>query len=157
VTAYNVYRSNQPGMPPSPATFFTSVPATQTAANASVFVGGTFFVVTAVYPTGESGPSNEVETGTPPTIASVKANAAKVTGKGSGFTTDSVLVTVDGIPFRSPAVVKGGGAKVIQRGVLITGESILDYARTRPGGVVAVLFRNSDGGVDGRRVKVPGT
>jgi hypothetical protein len=157
VTAYNVYRSTQPGVQPSAATFFTSVPATTTSATGSVFVGGTFFVVTAVYPNGESGPSNEVVTGVPPTIASVKAGGAKVTGKGSGFTTDSVLVTVDGIPFRSPAVVKGGGAKVVQRGVLITGETVLDYARTRPGGVVTVLFRNSDGGVDGSRVKVPGT
>src|SRR6185369_1716362 len=64
VTGYNVYRSNQPGVQPSASTFFTSVPPSQTAAGAAVFVGGTFFVVTAVYPTGESGASNEIVTGT---------------------------------------------------------------------------------------------
>lgn len=157
ITGYRVYRSNQPGVQPSPATFFTSVPPTQTMANSAVFVGGTFFVVTAVYPNGESGPSNEVVTGTPPTIASVKATAAKVTAKGSGFTTDSVLVTADGIPFLSAAVVKNGGKKVIQRGPLITGESIVNYARTRPGGVVTILIRNSNGGIEGRRITVRGS
>ena len=157
VTAYKVYRSNQPGVQPGPSTFFTSVPPSQTSANAGVFVGGTFFVVTAVYPDGESDPSNEVATGTPPTITSLKAAAAKVTAKGSGFTTDSVLVTADGIPFLNAAAVKSGGRKVVQRGPLITGESLGDYARTRPGGVVSILFRNSTGGVEGRRITVRGS
>lgn len=154
-TAYRIYSFNVPGVQPSPSTLLTSVPATQTSANAAVFVGGTFFVVTAVYPDGESGPSNEIETGTPPIITSLKAKAAKINARGSGFTTDSVLVTVDGIPFQSPAKVKGGGTKVVQAGPLITGESIGNYARTRPGGVVTVLIRNSNGGIEGRRVTVP--
>jgi hypothetical protein len=156
VAGYKVYRSNQPGVQPTAANFFTSVPPTQTTAGAGVFVGGTFFVVTATYPSGESGPSNEVETGTPPTIASIKASAAKISAKGSGFTTDSVFVSVDGIPFRDAAAVKSAGKKVIQRGPLITGESLVSYARTRPGGVVAILIRNSTGGIEGKRVAVKG-
>ena len=154
-TSYRIYSFNVPGVQPSPSTFFTSVPANQTSAGATVFVGGTFFVVTAVYPDGESGPSNEVETGTPPTIAQLKAKTSKISAKGSGFTTDSVLVTLDGIPFQAPAKVKGGGTKVVQAGLLVTGESIGGYARTRPGGVVTVLIRNSNGGIEGRRVTVP--
>lgn len=156
-TSYRIYSFNVPGVQPSPSTFFASVPANVTAAGATVFVGGTFFVVTAVYPDGESGPSNEIETGTPPIITSVKAKTAKITAKGSGFTTDSVLVTVDGIPFQAAAKIKGGGTKVVQAGPLITGESIGDYARTRPGGVVTVLIRNSNGGIEGKRVTVGGS
>lgn len=156
-TSYRIYSFNVPGVQPSPSTFFASVPANVTAAGATVFVGGTFFVVTAVYPDGESGPSNEIETGTPPIITSVKAKTAKITAKGSGFTTDSVLVTLDGIPFQSPAKIKGGGTKVVQAGPLVTGESIGDYARTRPGGVVTVLIRNSNGGIEGKRVTVGGS
>jgi hypothetical protein len=152
VTGYKVYRSNAPNVQPTPANFFTSVPPTTTAAGAGVFAGGTFFVVTATYPTGESGPSNEVETGVPPTITSLKATGSKVTAKGSGFTSD-VLVTVDGIPFQSPAVVKSGNRKVVQRGVLITGETLGDYARSR--GMVSILVRNSTGGIAGSRVSVP--
>jgi hypothetical protein len=155
VTEYRVYRSNQSGVQPTPANFLRSVPPTQTSANANVFIGGTFFVVTAVYPNGESGPSNEVDTGRPPEVRSIKIGGSKVVGKGSGFTLDGVLVTVDGIPFLSRAAVKGSGAKVVQRGLLITGETVTAYARTR-GGTVSVLFRNSTGGFDGRRVAVPG-
>ncbi len=68
-----------------------------------------------------------------------------------------MLVTVDGIPFQAAAKIKGGGTKVVQAGPLITGESIGDYARTRPGGVVTVLIRNSNGGIEGKRVTVGGS
>jgi hypothetical protein len=67
-----------------------------------------------------------------------------------------VFVSVDGIPFRDAAAVKSAGKKVIQRGPLITGESLVSYARTRPGGVVAILIRNSTGGIEGKRVAVKG-
>lgn len=153
VTGYKIYRSTSPGVQPTPENFFTSVPPNTTTASATLFVGGTFFVITATYENGESDPSNEVEMGVPPTISSVKAKGSKVTAKGSGFT-DSVLVTVDGIPFRDAAAVKSGGRKVVQRGVLLTGETVADYARSH-GGTVTVLFRNSTGGTDGRRVTVP--
>ena len=154
VTGYNVYRSNRPNVQPGASTFFTSVPPSQTAANATIFVGGTFFVVTATYPDGESGPSNEVMTGVPPTLESVKASASKIVAKGTDFV-DPVFVTVDGIPFQSPARLKGGGTKLVQRGLLVTGESIASYARSR-GGTVAVLYRNPTGGVAGKRVSVAG-
>ncbi len=154
VTGYNVYRSNQPNVQANAANYFTSVPPSQTAANATIFVGGTFFVVTATYPDGESGPSNEVMTGVPPTLASVKASGSKVVAKGTDFV-DPVFVTIDGIPFQSPAKLKGGGTKVVQKGLLVTGESVASYARSR-GGTVAVLYRNPTGGVAGKRVSVAG-
>ena len=59
VIGYNIYGSSQPNVMPSPATFITSVGPTATAASVTAAPSGTFFVVTAVYEMGESGPSNE--------------------------------------------------------------------------------------------------
>jgi len=57
---YNVYRSSQPGVTTTPGNLFASVPPSQTQVGSSVGSSGSFFVVTAVYDTGESGPSNEL-------------------------------------------------------------------------------------------------
>lgn len=138
---YNVYRSTAPGVQAVPANFFTSTGPGQTSAGSSVAPGGSFFVVTAVYDTGESAPSNEVDA-RPGTISSVKVKATKVVSKGAGFTT-AVQVFVDGIPFVSPATVKNG-TKVTQKGNLLTGQSVQSYLSSH-GGTARMTIRNSSG------------
>ena len=138
---YNVYRSTTPGVQAVPANFFTSTGPGQTSAGSSVAPGGSFFVVTAVYDTGESAPSNEVDA-RPGTINTVKVKATKVVSKGAGFTT-TVQVFVDGIPFVSPATVKNG-TKVTQKGNLLTGQSVQAYLSSH-GGTARMTIRNSSG------------
>ena len=60
-----------------------------------------------------------------------------------------MTVLVDGIPFASAATVKGT-SKVVQKGKLLTGQTIGDYLAAH-GGVVLVQFRNSNGGIVARR------
>ena len=149
VTGYNVYSSNSSPVVPSMDTFFTSVPATQTTAAVPTSAGGSFFVVSATYPTGESGPSNEASADVPAaTLTSVKVTNVKIVGKGSDFT-NVVAVFLDGIPFTAASKVKAT-TKVTQKGTLITGQSISSYIASR-GGTVLIQFRNSNGGIVSRR------
>jgi hypothetical protein len=144
VTGYNVYRSGTPNVQTTPENLFASVPATQTSLPTSVDPSGSFFVVTAIYDAGESGPSNEVSGGvSAATLASVKVSAAKIVAKGSDFSA-TVQVFVDGLPFASAAKVKGG-KKVTQKGNLLTGQSLGQYLSAHD--MVAVTFRNENGGV----------
>ena len=140
---YNIYTSNVPGVAASQATFFTSVPGSQTSTTAPVAPGGSFFVVTAGYPTGESPPTNEDGAGevAGPTVTSVVATSRKITVKGSGFAAP-MQVFVDGIPFVTAAKVKA--TKVNQKGLLLTGQSLADHARV--GQTIVVTIRASDGG-----------
>ena len=148
VTGYNVYTSSTSPVATTPENFFTSVPPNQTSVNVPTSSGGSFFVVTATYPTGESGPSNEASADVPAaTITSLKVTNTKVVVKGSGFT-NPVTVLLDGIPFVSPAKVKA--AKVVQKGTLLTGQTVGAYIASR-GGVVLVQVRNSNGGIASRR------
>jgi len=144
VTGYNVYRSTTPNVQTTPENLFASVPPTQTSIPTTVDPSGSFFVVTATYDAGESGPSNEVSGGVPAaTLASVKVTAAKIVAKGADFSA-SVQVFVDGIPFLSPAKVKAR-KKVTQKGNLLTGQSLGQYLASH--GTIAVTFRNDNGGV----------
>lgn len=148
---YNVYGATMPGQQPSAGTLITSVPPSQTSANLPTAPSGSFFVVTAVYDTGESDPSNEVGAGEPPQIDSFTVKARKLVATGSRFT-DSVLVIVDGIPFTSPPKIKKHNAKLVQKGTLLTGQTLAEYAASAPrraDGTVRILigFRNSSGGV----------
>ena len=145
LVGYNVYRANAPGVAPAPGSFFASVPPNETSVPAAVAPGGTFFVVTAVYDEGESGPSNETSAGVAAgTILRVKIAGAKVTVTGVGFS-DAVTVFVDGIPFAAPAKVKKANTKVVQKGALLTGVTAAQYLATRSS--VLVTVRNSNGGV----------
>lgn len=148
---YNVYGATTQGQPPSQSTLLTSVPPSQTTANLPTAPSGSFFVVTAVYDTGESGPSNEVGAGEPPVIDSISVKNAKLVVKGSRFTT-SVLVIVDGIPFVAAAKVKKQNTKLVQKGALLTGQTLAEYVANAPrraDGSIRVLigFRNASGGV----------
>ncbi len=141
---YNVYRSQTAPVQPTPTNLFTSVPSTQTSVPA--VPGGSFFVVTALYDDGtESDGSNSAAAGAGPgaTLGAVKVKPTKITAKGSGFTT-RVQVFVDGIPFVAAAAVKVGN-KVVQKGGLLTGQSIGAYLASHSGRAV-IGFRNSDGG-----------
>lgn len=145
IIGYNVYRSTMPGVVPTAGSLLTSVPPSQTNAMVPAAPSGTFFVVTAVYDDGESMPSNEASAEVPAaTLGKVKVKAAKITANGDGFS-DEVQVFVDGIPFVSPATVKKQGKKVIQKGTLITGQTIGAYLTGKTDALVT--FRNSNGGV----------
>ncbi len=149
VTGYNVYSSTTSPVVPSPENLFTSVPPTQTSADVPTSSSGSFFVVTAEYGNDESGPSNEASADVPAaTLTSVKVTAAKIVGKGTDFSS-TVQVFLDGIPFASPAKVKNG-KKVVQKGTLVTGQTVGAYVASK-GGVVLVQFRNSNGGIASRR------
>jgi hypothetical protein len=145
VTGYNVYRSKTPGVETTPGNLFASVPATTTTVPAPVGDGGSFFVVTATYPEGESNPSNEVSGGVEAaTLGPVKVTAAKIVAKGTGFS-KPIQVLVDGIPFLAPAKVKPNFTKVTQKGALLTGQALFEYIT--PGKTVAITFRNANGGI----------
>ncbi|MBK6426056.1 MAG: DUF11 domain-containing protein [Blastocatellia bacterium] len=58
LVGYNIYRSNMPNTTPIPSNFFTSVGPGTTTVVAPTAPGGSFFVVTAQYPNGESGETN---------------------------------------------------------------------------------------------------
>lgn len=141
---YNVYRSGQPGVQPTPENLFTSVPAGTTEVGSSVSPDGSFFVVTAVYDTGESGPSNELDV-VPPTVNTLKVTNTKITALGTDFT-DQILVFVDGVPFAAPAKVKKNGTKFVQKGVLVTGQTIGDYLAEH-GNQARIDMRNARGAI----------
>jgi hypothetical protein len=150
VTGYNVYASSTSPVAPTPENLFTSVPPTMTSAAVPTSSGGSFFVVTATYANGESPPSNEASADVPAATltGALKVTSVKVVGKGTGFT-PTVQVFLDGIPFVAPAKVKNG-TKVVQKGTLVTGQTIGTYLASK-GGVVLVQFRNSNGGIAARR------
>ncbi len=139
---YNVYRSNQTGVQPTPSNLFTSTPPTQTSASTSVSPSGSFFVITAVYDTGESAPSDELAI-VPATITSLDVKSTKIVAKGANFA-DGLQVFVDGIPYVNPAVLKKNGTKMIQKGPLLTGQTIDAYLAAH-GGQARMTMRNVDG------------
>lgn len=142
---FNIYRATGPGTPLTPANLLMSVPPTVTIIPAPASPAGTFFVVTAVYDQGESMPTNEVTANVmAATVSSLKVKGPKITAVGMGFSPD-VQVFVDGIPFAAAAKVKKQNTKVIQKGNLITGDTLTTYLRMHPS--VVVSFRNNNGGV----------
>lgn len=146
LVGYNVYRSNTPNTTPIPSNFFTSVGPGTTTVVAPTAPGGSFFVVTAQYPNGESGETNAASGGIPePDIDSFQIKGGKVIVNGTGFT-DNVTVFIDGIPFTKTAKVKKENTRVQQKGRLLTGQSVSDYLNQQ-GGVVLVSVLNSDTGI----------
>jgi hypothetical protein len=146
LAGYKVYRSIFPNVAVAPGNLVTSVPPTQTTSGPTL-PGGAFFVVTAVYDDGtESGPSQETSGGAnEAVITSVTVRGNKLTATGERFTS-TVQVFVDGIPFVGNAKVKKGSTRVIQKGALLTGQSLSQYIAAR-GGRVQVAVRNSEGGI----------
>lgn len=151
VKGYNVYTSTTSPVATTPQNFFTSVPPTMTSAAVPTSSGGSFFVVTATYDSGESPPSNEASADVPAATLSgaLKVTATKVVVNGTGFT-PTVQVFLDGIPFLSPAKVKKNNTRVQQKGTLVTGQTVGAYLASK-GGVVLVQVRNSNGGIAAKR------
>lgn len=151
LVGYNIYRSNQPGAGPLPANFFTQVPAGTTTVTVPTSPGGSFFVVTSQYDEGESGPTNEASGNVPAAeLTQVTVKNSKIVATGTGFS-DEVQVFIDGIPFVKAAKVKRDSTRVVQKGTLLTGQSIGSYIASK-GGVAIVSFRNSNGGIATHRV-----
>jgi uncharacterized repeat protein (TIGR01451 family) len=146
VVCYNVYVGSTPNVEPTDENYFTSLPPNQTATTAPVAPAGSFFTVTATYGTGESATSGSDGTGDEPgaTLTKVKLKDSKVTAKGTGFV-GPVEVLLDGIPFADASALKKEGAKTIQKGALVTGQTISQY--TESGETYLLIFRNADGGV----------
>jgi hypothetical protein len=142
VKGYNVYRSNEPGVAPTPGNLFTTTPPGQTSVNSSVSPGGSFFTVTALYDDGESEPSEELAV-VPPTITNTKVKANKIRIDGSNFNA-SVQVLVGGVPFAAPPKVKKNGGRLVQKGPLANGQTVFDFIDSQ-GGQVQVVVRNPNG------------
>lgn len=147
LTMYKVYRSIFPNVQPVAGNLFTSTPPNQTNSGGTA-PGGAFFVITACYDDGtESAPSGEVSGGAnEPIIESVKATN-KLTITGSRLSSP-VQVYLDGIPFTAAAKLKKNNTRVVQKGALITGQSISQYIASK-GGRVQVQVRNGSGGISG--------
>ncbi|HQR38691.1 MAG TPA: hypothetical protein PLF26_09850, partial [Blastocatellia bacterium] len=146
LVGYNIYRSNSPNVTATPQNFFTSVPPSTTGIIAPTATTGSFFTVTAMYPNGESSDTNAASGGIPePDIMAFDIRTAKVIVGGTGFS-DTVQVFVDGIPFKKGARVKPGNVRIVQKGKLLTGQTVQQYL-AQQGGVVLVSVLNADTGI----------
>ncbi len=145
VVGYNVYTSTQPNVQPVPANFFTMVPPNQTGVDVSTTPAGSFFIVTTVTDDGESAPSNEVG-GVLPDVTKLKVSASKIVAQGTGFDA-GVRVVFAGLPFSTAAKLKGGNTKVVQKGALVTGQTIGSFSDQLlgQGGTVIILLVNGNG------------
>jgi hypothetical protein len=153
VCGYNVYRFDEPGGQPSPGNLIANVSKENTQVVVPLALRGNYFVVTACYPEGESGPSNEAGAGTPgATIERVVVRAKKLVTFGSGFT-DTVRIFLDGVEFASEAAVKKNNTKAVQKGALATGLTIREYMT--PGRMVEIAYVNGDQGLTRLTIEVP--
>jgi hypothetical protein len=140
---YNVYRGDHPDFEPGPDTLLRERVEEQ-AITTFVFPRGAFFKVTAVYTTGESEPAPVAFAGGVAEVTSATATKSKITVDGSGFT-DAVEVFVDGWGQRTPARVKRGNTRVVQKNAAAGETPLKRYLRER--GTVNVLVRNDNGGL----------
>ncbi len=142
---FKVYTSTQPNVQTTPANLFASLAPDVGNVDVSGTPDGSFFVVTAVSDSGESGPSNEVG-GVLPTVTKLKVSASKITGQGTGFA-PGVRVYFGGLPFTTAPKLKKANTKVVQGGALITGQSVGSYSSQSlsSGAKVLVYFVNPNG------------
>ena len=143
--SFNVYSSAQPNVQPVPGNLFASLAPGVTAVDVSATPAGSFFVVTSVSDAGESAPSNEVG-GILPTLTKLKVSASKITGQGTGFVA-GVRVHLGGLPFAVAPKLKKANTKVVQGGLLITGQSVGSFSSQSlsSGAKVLVYFVNPNG------------
>lgn len=143
-TGYRVYRSPQPNVRAVPANLVAQLGAEAGSLRVPVSGAGTYFVATAVYPNGESAPSNEVKGSVAgPRVDAVVVSAKKVSA--SGDFPAGTKVFVNGVGFSSAAVIKKAGAKLIQKGGLSNGAPLSSVAR--PGSTAIVSIQGPDGGL----------
>ena len=145
VQGYRVYTSTQPGVQPIPSNLFASIPPGQTRVDVTQTPAGSFFVVTSVDESGESPPSNEVG-GTLPVVSKLKVSASKIVAEGTGFG-PGLQVFFGGLSFATAAKLKKANTKIVQKGLLVTGQSIGAFsdAFLGPGSTILVYFVNANG------------
>ncbi len=131
VAGYNVYRSRTSPVQITQSNLVATSPASKTSMNVPARLGG-FFVVTAKYSDGtESAGSNEASSAGGPVIVTVRLQgSSKLIIDGSNFSANASVV-VDGLTFTSSAKVKRGGTRIIQKGVLATGQTLSQHLTSR--------------------------
>lgn len=144
-THYNVYTGAQPGVDPVPANLFASIPAGETTLDVSAAPPASYFVVTTVTDSGESAPSREVG-GVLPTVTKLKVSGTKISAQGTGFANDLRIFFGD-LPFEAAPKLKGGNTKLVQKGRLVTDQTLGEILATflTPGSSVVVAFVNGNG------------
>ncbi len=140
---YRVYRSVVADVEPTEANLFATLPGTQMSTAALAEPG--FYVVTAVVDGVESAPSNVTSFGVgEPVVEKLTIKNGVIKAQGSNFDA-TVEVTVDGLRFAQPAVVKREGTRVAQSGKLENGLSLKKYLKQHFTSLVE--FRNANGAV----------
>lgn len=142
-TEYRVYRSDIPDVEPTEANLVATLPGTQLNTGALTEPG--FYVVTSVLGGVESAPSNVTSFGVgEPVVEKLTIKNGVIKAQGSNFDA-TVEVTVDGLRFAQPAVVKREGTRVSQSGKLENGLSLKRYLKQHFTSLVE--FRNTNGAV----------
>jgi hypothetical protein len=141
---YRLYRSDDPNVEIAPGNLVAAFPPTQLNTGAIATPG--FYAVTAVYNGVESEPSNSVSFGKgEPLVEAVTVKNGALKAKGGNFDR-AVEVTVDGMSFDEPPLVRRDGTRVSQAGRLSNGRTLKRYLRQQFG-TVLVCFRNANGAV----------
>ena len=131
VVGYNVYRSQTSPVQITASNLVATSPASKTSMNVPARNGG-FYVVTARSSDGsESVGSNEATTSGSPVVVTIRLQgSSKVVIDGSNFTSNATVI-VDGLEFSSPPKVKRGGTRIIQKGVLSSGQTFRQHLASR--------------------------
>lgn len=131
VVGYNVYRSRTSPVQITQANLVATSPASKTSMNVPARNGG-LYVVTAQYADGtQSAASNEAGTAGSPQVVSIRLQGtSKLIIDGSNFSANASIV-VDGLAFTSPAKIKRGGTRIIQKGLLTTGQTVRQHLTSR--------------------------
>jgi hypothetical protein len=141
---YRVYRSDDQSVEIVPENFVAAFLSTQL--NTAAIIAPGFYVVTAVYNGVESEPSNSVSFGKgEPVVETVTVKKGVLKARGATFD-QAVEVTVDGLSFDEPALVKRDGTRVSQSGRLANGQTLNRHLKQQFG-TVLVCFRNANGAV----------
>ncbi|HXG64119.1 MAG TPA: DUF11 domain-containing protein, partial [Blastocatellia bacterium] len=146
----NIYKSETSPAAAIPENLWRVVPPQALKAIMAAAPEGSFYTVTYVYDcngtTIESLPSNEGSAPRGATVlgAALTPNGNKLKATGVGFS-PQVDVMIDGVGFSSKGKGKGGGTKLVQKGRLTDGRTMLEAIP--PGRKVLLTFVNANGGI----------
>jgi hypothetical protein len=146
----NIYKSDRSPAAAVPENLWRSVPPDQTKAVIAKAPAGSFYTITNVFNCNgtemETQPSNEGSAQQGATVigASLTPNGNKLKATGIDFSVQ-VDVMVDGVGFDRQAKGKGGGTKLVQKGRLTDGRTMLEAIP--PGRKVLLTFVNANGGI----------
>jgi hypothetical protein len=102
-----------------------------------------YYKVTACYPNGESGSTNQTSGNAgEPIVKRLSIVGDRLEAQGSGFNgVDPVIpesVSLDGIDFQSPPSITTDGKRLVQEGVLSSGQTLSQYLAGRSNALVAI-------------------